>query len=65
MTLGENLLHYRKLHGYTQKEIAQMLGIEQSAYAYYEFNRNDPTLRQVLYLAKLYGVSVEALVGEA
>ena len=64
MTLGENLLYYRKLHGYTQKELARMLETEQNTYAFYEWDRREPTLRHVLRLAKLYGVSVETLVGE-
>lgn len=65
MTLGEKLRYYRTLNGYTQKKVAELLGVERSQYIYYETDRTQPSLQNTLRLAKLYGVTMEMLVDEA
>ena len=64
MTLGEKLYYYRKAAGYTQKELSALLQVPQSAYVFYETDRAEPSLKNTLRIAKLYGVTMETLVSE-
>ena len=64
MTLGEKLRFYRTAERYTQGTIAEMLGMERSTYTYYETDKTQPSIQNLLRLARLYGVSVEALASE-
>ena len=48
--LGENLRLIRERHGLKQKDIAKILCLERSTYAYYETGK---TLPNIFYLIKL------------
>lgn len=64
MTLGQKLHFYRTAEGYSQKAVADALDIERSTYSYYESGKTQPSLRNTLILARLYGVTMEMLVSE-
>ena len=57
MTLKER----RKAAGLTQQEVANILGVDQSAVAYWENGKYKPRKKRLADLAKLYGCSVEEL----
>ena len=64
MTFGEKLRFCRTAEGYSQKTVADLLGVERSTYAYYETGKTQPSLQDTLRLAKLYGITMEMLVSE-
>lgn len=47
----------------TQKEIADILGIDQRVYSIYETGKRDIPLRHLITLADFYHVSVDYLLG--
>lgn len=50
--------------GMTQNEGAKALGVNQSAVSFWESGRNQPRGKQMVKLAKLYGVTVDELLRE-
>ncbi|MED0675827.1 helix-turn-helix transcriptional regulator [Aneurinibacillus thermoaerophilus] len=63
--LKQKLRELRKKHKLTQKEVADFLGITESAYGYYEQGRNEPSLDTIRKLANKYEVSIAYLIGES
>lgn len=61
MTLGEKLRRYRESKGLTQTEVAESLGLDQSAIAKYESDASIPNMVLGFRIAKLYGTTVEEL----
>ena len=41
---AENLKKYRKLSGFRQDDIAKIIGLDRSAYAYYESGKTEPSI---------------------
>lgn len=60
---NDRLRTLRKKHGYKQKEIADMLGVKNSAVSKWECGRTLPDAAALLFLADLYGVSVDYILG--
>ena len=60
--LPKNLKDLRNQYGYTQKYIAEQLGITYQSYQHYEWGLTVPTLQNFIKLAKLYNVSYEDLL---
>ncbi len=60
-TLGENLARLRKAHDLTQQQVADILKIKRSTYAYYEHGVN-PGNENIKKLAAIFSVSTHALV---
>ncbi len=54
--IGNNLVYLRKLFGYTQEEISQLLGISQPAYCKYESGDTTVGEKNLEKLAELYYV---------
>lgn len=54
--ISKKLKELRTEHGYTQKYVADMLGIDRSTYSYYESGRISPDIHTVLKVAKLLDV---------
>jgi len=59
----ENIRSLRIDHGYTQKQIAEHLGISQNTYSQYEIGALNYPVDALCKLADLYGVSVDYLLG--
>lgn len=60
---GRNLAALRKASGWTQPQLAEMLGITLAALTHYERKAQNPTAEFVAKVAKLFNVSVDELLG--
>ena len=60
--LVEKLWALRIMHDLTQKQVAQLLGIDRSTYAYYELGKHEPSLCKLKKLAAYYKVSIDFLL---
>ena len=60
--LKENLVMLRKLHGYSQEQIAEKIGISRQAYAKWESGATVPDIDKAAQLAQVYGVTVDGLL---
>ena len=59
----ENIRNMRIDNGYTQKQIAEQLGISQNTYSQYEVGVLNYPVDALIILADFYGVSVDYLLG--
>lgn len=60
--LAENLKNIRKEHKLTQQEIANVLGLDRSTYAFYETGKTTPSVNTLYKLAEIYNVSIESFI---
>lgn len=63
MNFAGRLRELRKEAGYTQEELAKMIGKTRSAVAGYESENKEPDLETLARLAQIFKVSVEYLMG--
>lgn len=63
MTYYENLRVIREDRGFTQKQIAEVLGTTQQYYSDYENGKRDIPIRIYIALSKFYRVSIDYLAG--
>lgn len=61
--LSRRLKQCRKQKGYTQSQVAIYCDITEKAYQNYELMTREPKLEILIKIAKLYGVSLDYLVG--
>ena len=61
--LAENLKKFRKLCGFRQEDVAKIIGVDRSAYAYYEGGKTEPNVENIKKIAALFRVDVNTLVG--
>ena len=57
-TQGERIKKLRKNKGVTQKELAERLGISEQAVSKWEKNLSNPSTKNLLEIAKIFGVSI-------
>lgn len=60
----QRLLEQRKMNGYTQRQMAEMLGIKQPSYIRYENGTSEPSLEMLVKIADLFDVSADYLLGK-
>jgi len=60
--LKDNLIILRKMHGYSQEEIAEKIGISRQAYAKWESGATIPDIEKSSCLAKVYGITIDSLI---
>jgi transcriptional regulator with XRE-family HTH domain len=60
---GERLRELRIEHGYTMEEVGRRIGVKKSSYASYESKYRQPPLEKLKNFSKLYGVSVDYILG--
>lgn len=63
MNIGRRFKRIRENHHLTQAEAAKQLGIKSYQLANYESNRSEPTISTLKGMSKLYGVSIDFLLG--
>ena len=63
--LHDNLKRLRKSCGFRQEEVAKVLGIDRSAYSYYESGKTEPSVTNLIKIARMYKVDVDVLVGNS
>ena len=57
------LKEFRKMKNLSQQQVADMIGVNQRTYSSYENNQSEPNIEKLIKLAKLFGVSVDTLIG--
>lgn len=60
--LSDNLKKYRKAKKFTQKQIADLLGVERSTYAMWETDKRQPLMNHIKNLAKIFNISETELL---
>ena len=60
--LKDNLAMLRSLHGYSQEELAEKIGISRQAYAKWESGATVPDVEKCAMLAEVYGTTVDSLI---
>ena len=61
--LGRRLKELREEKGYTQKQLADMLGVHSVTYLHYEKSQREPPLLLLAEMAKFFDVSVDYILG--
>ena len=64
MKIGENIRALRKARGFTQEQLADMLGISFQAVSKWENNANTPDISLLPMIAKALGTSIDQLFSE-
>ena len=65
MNIGEKVYQLRKAKGYSQEELAELLGVTRQAVSKWELGSSTPELESVVELAKLFGVTTDYLLTDA
>lgn len=60
--LKDNLIMLRKLHGFSQEQIAEKIGISRQAYSKWEQGLTIPDIEKAALLAKEYGITLDSLM---
>ena len=60
---NENLKEARLSAGFSQKYVAEVIGVAKSTYSLYESGGREPDVEKIKKLAKLFGVSGDMLLG--
>lgn len=63
MNFGKRFKRYRQKSGLTQKEAAELIGINSYQLGNYETNRSEPSIAILKGMSKAYKVSVDDLIG--
>jgi len=64
MLLNQRLKHFRTSSGLTQQQVADVLGLDRSTYAYYESGKTTPDIKSVNKLLKIFNISYYELMEE-
>ena len=64
MNLGKRLKMFREASGLTQQQVADVLNLDRSTYAYYETGKTSPDIKSVNKLIKIFNISYYDLVNE-
>lgn len=60
--LGDNIRNYRKLNNMSQDELAEKLDVTRQSISLWETGQTQPTLENIVALAKLFNVSTDQLL---
>ncbi len=64
MTLNQRLKKFRVASGLTQQQVADVLNLDRSTYAYYEAGKTTPDIKSVSKLVKIFNITYYDLVDE-
>ena len=62
--LGDNIRKFRKKTGYSQEQIAEILGVSRQSISLWENNQTQPSLDNIVALAKTFNVTTDELLNE-
>lgn len=62
--LNERLRELRIKNGYTQSQVAKILNIDRSTYAYYETGKTRPDVSSLLTLSRVFNISISELLAD-
>ena len=63
MTIGNRIRFYRKERGFTQSELAEMIGVSVQAISKWETDAGMPDISQIVPLAIVLNISTDVLLG--
>ena len=63
MEFSERLREFRTRHKMTQQEIADVLGVDRTAYTFYETGKTQPSAANIVKLSRIFNVTVGYLLG--
>lgn len=63
MDFGKSFKFYRQRAGLTQKEAADLIGINDYQLGNYETNRSQPSLEILKKMSKVYSISIDKMLG--
>lgn len=63
MNIGKSMKEFRLLYKYSQSELAKITGIKQQNISRWEKNLHVPDVIECLLIAKVYGITIEELIG--
>lgn len=63
MTVGERIKFLREINEFTQKDVADRLGLEPAAISKYELNLREPNVEAIKKLSEIFEVSIDYLLG--
>ena len=61
----ERLKQLRREKGYTQEQVAAMLGVDRRTYCAYETGVNSLNAQTLIKLSKIYGASIDYMLGQS
>ncbi len=64
MNFPEKLRHFRISNGYTQEELARLIGVSDASISMYELGKRIPDMYKAVKIAALMGITCEELVNE-
>ena len=62
-TIGKILKSLRKYSGFTQRELANNIGIAQQTYQGYESGKHEPSIELMIRIANIYDVTLDFITG--
>ena len=62
MAFKDNLRLLRRACGFSQEDVANVLGVDRSAYSYYESGKTEPNMTNLVKIARMYRVSTDTLL---
>lgn len=65
MTFGERIIEARKAKGFSQKALADALGVTPMRMSHWENDKREPSIDYIKRLVKILGVSADYLIGTA
>lgn len=63
-SFGENLTKYRKLCGFTQQQVADILSLNRTTYTKYETGVSEPSFEILKKIVSIFGIDANALLGD-
>ena len=63
MTIAESLKKIRKQYKLKQEDVAKLIGVSRSGYAYYETGKTLPSIEVLEKLSAVYKTSIDVIVG--
>ena len=61
MTIGENILKFRKQKGMSQEELAAKLNVSRQSISLWETNQTVPQIDYLMELSKIFNVTLDEL----